>query len=102
MQAFRAVPRPRRRSSPDDHRGDAGCPTTCATSSPRVRPETMLLRAVKGELRSWELLVDLAGDVALQASDCFLLGAALVGSAGDVVAGSLVADHARDQDVPQG
>ena len=61
----------------------------------------MLLGAVKGELGAWELVVDLAGDVALQASEGLLLGAAFLDAAGDVVTGALVADHARDQDVPQ-
>lgn len=61
----------------------------------------MLLGVVKGELLSWELVVDLSCDVALEASHGFFLGAAFVESAGDVVAGSLVADHAGDDDVPE-
>ena len=66
-----------------------------------VHPRTMLLGAVKGELAAWELVVDLAGDVALEASHGFFLGAAFVEAAGEVGAGSLVAEHSRDDDVPE-
>ena len=55
---------------------------------------TMLLGVVNGGLPSWELVVDLAGDVTLEASHGLFLDATFVESASDVVAGSLVADHA--------
>ena len=62
----------------------------------------MLLGVVKGEfLMAWELVVDLAGDVALEAADGFFLGAALGDAAGDVGAGAFVADHAGEHDAPQ-
>ena len=61
----------------------------------------MLLGAVKDELVSREVVVDLAGDEAFEAADGFFLGAAFVDAAGDVGAGALVADHAGDEDVPE-
>jgi hypothetical protein len=61
----------------------------------------MLLGVVKGVLSAWELVVDLACDVALEASHRFFLGAALVHLSGDVAAGAFVADHAGDDDVPE-
>jgi len=61
----------------------------------------MLLGVVKGELSSWELVVDLAGDVALEAADGFFLGASLCESTVDVGAGAFIADHAGDDDVSE-
>ena len=47
------------------------------------------------------MVVDLAGDVALEASEGFFLGSTLCDAFGDVVLGSLVVDHAGDDNVPE-
>ena len=47
------------------------------------------------------MVVDLACDVALEATDGFLLGEALLDAPVDVVAGVGVIDHAGDDDLPQ-
>src|SRR6266545_1150007 len=51
---------------------------------------------------SLQVLVDLAGDVALEAADDVLFGLALLGAPLDVVLGWLVAGHPRQGDHPQG
>jgi len=61
----------------------------------------MLLGVVKRGLWLGEMVVHVAGDVALEAAECFFLGEALFHASRDVVAGSWVADHAGDDDVPQ-
>jgi len=61
----------------------------------------MLLGMSRGGLGSGEVVVDLACDVAFEAADGFFLGEPVGESAVDVVACSLVADHAGDDDVPQ-
>ena len=61
----------------------------------------MLLGVVKRGLWLGEMVVDVAGDVALEAAECFFFGEALFHASRDVVAGSWVADHAGDDDVPQ-
>ena len=53
-----------------------------------------LLGVVKGELGSGEVVVDLSCDVALEASDGFFLGESLCHPSCDVIACSLVGDHA--------
>jgi len=65
------------------------------------RPVTMLLGAVKGELVSGQIVVDLAGDVALEAPEGFFLGESFLGAPLDVGPGSRVVDHAGDDDVPE-
>ena len=64
------------------------------------------LRAgVLGGLQSvcwWEVLVDLAGDVALEAADDLAFGQALGGAAFDVGAGGLVVAHPDDGDDVEG
>src|SRR2546421_8047828 len=47
------------------------------------------------------MVVDLASDVALEASEGFLLGEPFLHATVDVVGGARVADHAGENDLPQ-
>ena len=76
-----------------------------------VRRPARLRQPIRGPGRSRELVssgalaqagVDLAGDVALEAADDFLLRQALFGAPLDVGAGGGVGAHPGDHDPPQG
>ena len=59
------------------------------------RPFTLTRR---GGCRAWQVVVDLAGDVALQAADDLAFAQSFGGAALDVVAGGLVVPDADDGD----
>jgi hypothetical protein len=61
----------------------------------------MLLGVVKGELVFGEVVVDLAGDVALETAECFFLGESLFHASFDVVPRAGVVGRAGDHDSPE-
>src|SRR4051812_20853708 len=61
----------------------------------------MLLGSVKGEFVGGKVVVDLAGDEALEAAEGLSLSESFVHPTFDVGAGSRVAGHAGDDDAPE-